>query len=255
MLKLAQGMKKNGHPTGFSLGHAVGDANGWTHWVLWGFGGKQANPDNSIAINSPQTLQALDYARELHETMIDGVASWLDPSNNQAFLAGQIGMTMNGISIWYVAKDQFPAIGPDTANATPPIGPVKRATVFNSFTSAMIFKYSKYPNAAKAYLKFMLDEAMAQEWVTGMRGYIAPALRGYLDFPVWTSDPNITPYRDAILGQRFDGYNGKPGRAAGQAVNEFVISDMFADVCINSMAPKDAVAKAEKRLTDIYKAG
>jgi multiple sugar transport system substrate-binding protein len=164
-------------------------------------------------------------------------------------------MTMNGISIWYVAKDQFPAIGPDTANATPPIGPVKRATVFNSFTSAMIFKYSKYPNAAKAYLKFMLDEAMAQEWVTGMRGYIAPALRGYLDFPVWTSDPNITPYRDAILGQRFDGYNGKPGRAAGQAVNEFVISDMFADVCINSMAPKDAVAKAEKRLTDIYKAG
>jgi multiple sugar transport system substrate-binding protein len=55
MLKLARGLKKGGHPCGFSLGHAVGDANGWTHWILWGFGAKQANPDNSVAINSPET--------------------------------------------------------------------------------------------------------------------------------------------------------------------------------------------------------
>ncbi|MFN2460155.1 MAG: ABC transporter substrate-binding protein [Candidatus Velthaea sp.] len=255
LLKLAHAMKKNGHPTGFALGHAVGDANSWTHWVLWGFGGKQANPDNSVAINSPQTIAALEWAKQLHATMIDGVASWLDPSNNQAFLAGQIGLTMNGISIWYVAKDQFPAIANDVFCATPPMGPVKQHTLFNSFTSAFIFKYSKYPNAAKEYLRFMLDQDMAREWVTGMKGYIAPALKGYLDFPVWTSDANITPFRDAIVGQRFDGYNGKPGRAAAKAVDEFVISDMFADVCINNMAPKDAVRKAEQRLTTIYKAG
>lgn len=253
LLKLAQGMKKNGHPCGFALGHAVGDANSWTHWVLWGFGGKQVNPDNSVAINSPQTIQALEWAKQLHENMIDGVGSWLDPSNNQAFLAGQIGLTMNGISIWYVAKDQFPAIFPDTFNAIPPIGPVKQHTLFNSFTSAFIFKYSKYPNAAKDYLRFMLEEAMAKEWVTGMRGYITPALKAYLDFPIWTSDPNITPFRDAIVGQRFDGYNGKPGRAAAKTVDEFVIPDMFADVCINKLTPKDAVRKAEQRLVTIYK--
>jgi multiple sugar transport system substrate-binding protein len=252
-LKLAQGLKKINHPCGFSLGHAVGDANSWTHWVLWGFGGKQVNPDNSIAINSPETVSALEFARELYATMIPGVSGWLDPSNNQAFLAGQCGLTMNGISIWYVAKDQFPAIYPDTAHAVPPAGPIKQHTIFNNFTSAFVFKYSKFPQAAKAYLAFMLDQAQADPWVTGMRGYVTPALRGYAELPIWTSDPEITPYRDAMAGARFDGFNGRPGRASAQALDEFVIVDMFADVAVNNVAPKDAIRKAEARLMTIYK--
>lgn len=253
LLKLARGMKKNGHPTGFALGHAVGDANSWTHWILWAFGGKQANPDNSIAINSTETVNALEYAKQLYETMIAGVSGWGDPSNNQAFLAGQIGMTMNGISIWYVAKDQFPAIFPDCANAIPPYGPVKTHTVSNNFTSAYVFKYSKYPNAAKDYLRFMLDKPQADPWVTQMRGYVTPALRGYAELPIWTSDPNITPYRDVLAGAKYDGYNGRPGKAAAQALDEYVVVDMFADVCVNNMNPKDAARKAESRLATIYK--
>jgi multiple sugar transport system substrate-binding protein len=253
MLKLSRALKKNGHPIGFALGHAVGDANSWTHWILWAFGGKQANPDNSIAINSAETVHALEYAKQLYETMIPGVAGWLDPNNNQAFLAGQISMTMNGISIWYVAKDSAPAIFADMANAVPPAGPVKTPTVSNNFTSAFVFKYSKYPNAAKDYLRFMLESAQATEWVTGMRGYVTPALKGYAELPIWTSDPNITPYRDALAHAKYDGYNGRPGKAAAQALDEFVVVDMFADVCINNMAPKDAAKKAEQKLATIYK--
>jgi len=255
MLKLARGLKKAGHPCGFSLGHAVGDSNGWTHWVLWGFGGKQANPDNSIAINSPETAHALEYAKQLYETMIEGVSGWLDPDNNQAFLAGKCGLTMNGISIWASTKNdpKMAALYVDTANVVPPYGPSKQHTIFNNFTSAFIFKYSKYPNAAKDYLRFMLDQAQADPWVTGMVGYVTPALKGYADLPVWTSNPNITPYRDAMAGAKFDGFNGKPGKAAAQALDEFVIVDMFADHCVNNMAVKDAIAKAEKRLATIYK--
>jgi multiple sugar transport system substrate-binding protein len=253
MLKLARGLKKGGHPCGFSLGHAIGDANSWTHWVLWGFGGKQANPDNSIAINAPETVHALEYAKQLYETMIEGVAGWLDPSNNQAFLAGKCGLTMNGISIWVSARNDFPAIYPDTLNVVPPYGPSKQHTIFNNFSSAFIFKYSKYPNAAKEYLRFMLDTAQADPWVTGMSGYVTPAFKQYADLPVWTSNPNITPFRDAMAGAKFDGYNGRPGKAAAQALDEFVIVDMFADACVNNMAIKDAISKAEKRLATIYK--
>ncbi|MBV8530885.1 MAG: carbohydrate ABC transporter substrate-binding protein, partial [Candidatus Eremiobacteraeota bacterium] len=253
MLKLARGLKKINHPCGFSLGHAVGDANSWTHWVLWAFGGKQANPDNSIAINSGETSNALEYAKALYETMIEGVSGWGDPSNNQAFLAGQCSLTMNGISIWYVAKEKFPAIYPDTAHAVPSYGRTRQPTIMNNFTSAFIFKYSKYPNAAKDYLRFMMDTAQAGEWVTGMLGYVTPALKAYNDLPIWTSDPQITPYRDCMAGAKFDGFNGRPGKAAAQALDEFVIVDMFADVCVNRMAVKDAMRKAETRLNTIYK--
>jgi len=254
MLKLARGLKKNGHPTGFALGHAVGDANSWTHWILWAFGGKQANPDNSIAINSGETANALEYAKQLYETMIDGVAGWDDSSNNKAFAAGLIGMTMNGISIWYAQKNAADtSLFPDFANATPPMGPVKQHTVSNNFTSAFVFKYSKYPNAAKEYLRFMLDAPQADRWVTEMLGYVTPALKKYSELPIWTSNPNITPYRDALAYAKYDGYNGKPGKAAAQALDEFVVVDMFADVCVNKMTPKDAMRKAEAKLAAIYK--
>ena len=56
-------------------------------------------------IDSPETLKALEYGKELYATFIPGTLSWLDPNNNKAFLDGQISVTNNGISIYYAAKN------------------------------------------------------------------------------------------------------------------------------------------------------
>ena len=36
-LDLCGKLKANGHPAGFALGNAVGDANAWCHWVMWAY--------------------------------------------------------------------------------------------------------------------------------------------------------------------------------------------------------------------------
>ena len=92
------------HTPGLALGNAVGDANSWCHWVVWAHGGKLVDDHNHAAINSKETLVALEYAKELYQTFIPGTLSWLDPNNNKAFLAGEISLTFNGISIYYAAK-------------------------------------------------------------------------------------------------------------------------------------------------------
>ena len=92
-LKLCQALKAKGHPAGFALGNAVGDANGWCHWLVWAHGGKMVDEKDNVVINSPETIAALEYAKQLYETFIPGTLSWLDPSNNKAFLDGQIGLT------------------------------------------------------------------------------------------------------------------------------------------------------------------
>jgi multiple sugar transport system substrate-binding protein len=253
MLQLARAMKKQNHPSGFTLGHAVGDGNGWTHWILWAYGGRMMNPDNSPAINSTQTQASIEYVQQLYETMIDGVASWGDPNNNQAFLAGQLALTMNGISIWYVAKQQYPKIFPVTYNALPPLGPIKQRTNYSTYTHMFVWKYSKYPNAAKEYIRFMLDKPQAGPWTDAMIGYVTLAYQGYSKLPIWTSDPNVTPFRDVMVGQHFDGWAGSPGRGAAQAFDQFVLTDMYADVCVNKMSPQAAMKKAENRLAQIYK--
>ena len=59
-LKLCQGLKKVGKPPGFALGHATGDANGWTHWCLWAHGGKMVDDSNNVVLDSPRPSPPLN---------------------------------------------------------------------------------------------------------------------------------------------------------------------------------------------------
>ena len=82
-LKLCQAMKDKGTPAGFALGKAVGDGNNWAHWLLWSHGGKLVDDRGNVVVNRPETVAALEYARQLYETFIPGTLSWLDPSQQQ----------------------------------------------------------------------------------------------------------------------------------------------------------------------------
>ncbi|MGA2291555.1 ABC transporter substrate-binding protein, partial [Bradyrhizobium sp.] len=77
-LKLCQGLKKNNTPPGFALGHATGDANGWCQWLLWAHGGKVVDAKDQVVLDSPETVAALEYAKQLYQTFIPGVLSWND---------------------------------------------------------------------------------------------------------------------------------------------------------------------------------
>jgi multiple sugar transport system substrate-binding protein len=151
-LKLCQVLKAKGAPCGLALGHATGDANAWCNWLLWGFGGKLTDASSRVAINSRETLAALEYAKALYATFIPGTASWLDPSNNKAFLAGEIGVTLNGISIYYAARTspdpKVRSLAADIGHALYPLGPAKSPTRSGLMFPGFVFRYTRYPNAA-----------------------------------------------------------------------------------------------------------
>jgi multiple sugar transport system substrate-binding protein len=253
-LKLAKALKQKGHPIGFPLGRAVGDGNVWTHWVLWSHGGRAVEPDGkTIGINQKATHDALAYAKELYAEMVPGVGSWLDPNNNRAFLAGEVSVTNNGISIYYAAKRDNPQIAEDMNHSAFPVGPAGRARELHLFTQAFIFQHSQFPNAAKAYFDFMLEGEQANPWVEAMNGYVTPALKAYKNNPVWTKDPKATPFRDGLDRAVHNGYAGPPGQQAAAALSEFIVLDMFGDACVNNMSPQDAARRAEGRLRRIYR--
>ena len=60
----------------------------------------------------------------------------------------------------------------------------------------MIFRYSKSPNAAKEYVRFMMEREQYEPWQKAALGYFSQPLRAYEKNPVWTADPKHTPYRD-----------------------------------------------------------
>ena len=100
-LDLCQKLKKTGHPCGMSLGHALGDANGYREWLLWSHDAFVVDENGKVALDPKETIDALKYATELQKTMIPGTLSWNDVGNNKAYAAGDIGLTFNGVSIYY----------------------------------------------------------------------------------------------------------------------------------------------------------
>jgi len=255
-LKLYKALKEKGTPGGMALGNATGDSV-WTNWLVWAFGGKLVDTSNKVVIDSPETLKALEYAKELYANFIPGTLSWLDPNNNKAFLDGQIAVTNNGISIYYAAKNsQDPKVkemAADINHAVFPIGPVGVATESHLFFNQMVMKYTKYPQAAKEFLRFMMEQEQFDPWLQGAGGYVAQPLRAYEKSVIWSSDPKNTPYRDSVKNLRPAGYAGKLGYASAGAAADFIIPNMVAEAASGSKTPKEAAERAQKRAERYYK--
>src|SRR6185503_6351880 len=156
-LDLMKGLKAKNTPGGFALGRASGDGNAWVHWCLWAFGGNVVDAKDKVIINSPETVKALEYAQALYATFIPGTASWNDSFNNKAFLSGELSLTNNGVSIYAAAKAEagkdptMQAIADDMNHALWPVGPAGKPTEFHIAYPMMIMRYSKFPQAAKAF--------------------------------------------------------------------------------------------------------
>ena len=255
-LDMMKALKQKGTPGGFALGHATGD-QAWTHWVVWAHGGKLVNEKNQVVINSPETIKALEYAKELYPTFVPGTLSWLDPSNNKAFLDNQISVTANGISIYYAAKNspdpKLQELAKDIQHANFPVGSTGAPTEFNLFFNQMIFKHSKYPKAAKEYLRFMMEAEQYNPWLQSAIGYIGHPLKAYEANPIWTADPKHTPYRDAMKVMRPDGYAGEMGYASAACMADFIIVDMVAEAASGAQTPQAAAERAQKRAERYYK--
>ena len=256
-LRLCKALKEKGTPPGFALGNAVGDGNSWTHWLVWAFGGKLVDEKSRVVIASPETIRALEYARELYQTFVPGTLSWLDPHNNKAFLDGQISITNNGISVYYAAKssndDKVKALAPDIQHANYPIGPVGRPTELHLLTQAMVFRYSKYPQAAKEYLRFMWEREQYEPWQQAAIGYVTQPLKAYESSPVWTADPRHTPYRDVVKNMTQHGHAGPLGYASAGAMADFIIVNMVAEAASGARSPKEAAERAQRRAERYYK--
>ncbi|NCW51810.1 MAG: carbohydrate ABC transporter substrate-binding protein, partial [Betaproteobacteria bacterium] len=256
-LQLMKALKEKGTPGGFALGNATGDGNAWTHWVVWAHGGAMVDKNNKVIINSPETIKALEYARELYATFVPGTLSWLDPNNNKAFLDGQISLTANGISVYYAAKNsQDPKVKDlvsDIQHANLPVGPAGVPTEFNLFFNQMIFKYSKYPKAAKEFIRFMMEEEQYNPWMNASIGYVCHPLKAYEKHPIWTVDPKHTPYKNAMAVMRPAGYPGRLGYASASTLADFIMVNMVAEAASGQRTPQEAAARAQQRAERYYK--
>ncbi|WP_316196014.1 MULTISPECIES: ABC transporter substrate-binding protein [unclassified Bradyrhizobium] len=250
---LIKGMNKNGTPAGMALGHASGDANGWLHWALWAHGGNLIDKNNKVVINSPETAKALEYVKGLYDNFVPGTASWNDSSNNKAFVAGQLYLTVNGISIYVAAKKDNPQVAEDMNHAHLPAGLDGKTRELHLGFPILVYNFTKYPQTCKAFTAFLLEPAQFNPWIEAAQGYLSHFLKAYDANPIWTADPKNTPYRDVAATAVTPAGVGKMGEGPAAAIADFVVVDMFANYCTGREDVKTAMTTAERSAKRIFR--
>lgn len=193
-LELGRILKAKDRPFGMPFtDQASGDGNAVGRIVLWAFGGKEFEPDGTLALESDETLAALEFAIRLHNEAGDpGETAWDDGANNASFLAGRISMTLNVNTIYLPATRNNPEVAEGMNHALPPAGPGGR------------FGYGQLPwwgllnhtqgadrEAARDFMRQFFSMKNLGKFYRAGQGYILPLLPNYENEDIWPEDPKL----------------------------------------------------------------
>ena len=125
-------------------------------------------------IDSEGTHKALAFMKEFWEAACDpGGFAWDDTSNNRAFLGQTIGATLNGASIYFVAKNtpaDYP--GGREARPFPQSGGPGRPFPLRRPRTLSIMEYSPNKEAAAEYIRWSAQDDNLSEFITVNQGYV-----------------------------------------------------------------------------------
>jgi multiple sugar transport system substrate-binding protein len=178
--------------------------NYWSE-LVWQNGGDIISTDHKTSlVGSDQAAGGIQYLQDLiwkDKVMPDAA---ITDALGDAFEQGQAAMEANGS--WLVATHQ--AAGLDFAIAPLPKGPAGRATSINP-TGAVVYKGSKSPDAAWAFVKYLASPA-AQTKLMELKASL-PANKAVLTGPFATSFDGAKVLADAIayahVKPSFKGFN------------------------------------------------
>jgi multiple sugar transport system substrate-binding protein len=245
-------LKDAGRPLGQAFGHSFGDPPGWCYSMMWGYGGQELDANGKVAINSPATIAAVtDMVQAFGDCYDDTGLAWDDGSNNRAFLAETISSTLNGSSIWFVARNDnipfFEDIGLDPV----PAGP-KGRYLLPGLTQYVIPSYSKNVDAAKALLKWLMRPDVYTPRFLFNQSYIGGVSARHDASLPWNNFPStVQVFKDIGNYARVVGWPGPPSQKAGLVWSKYIVVDMFARA-IQGESPAAAVAWAESELKAVY---
>ncbi len=254
-LRLCQAMRRINKPAGFALGNAVGDGNAFANWLVWSFGGRLTDENGRVAINSAETRRALTYLRELYPTFVQGTLAWGDPSNNRAYAAQEVFLTQNGVSLYYALRnDRATQAIADDSDHVPMIQGRAASTPQSALAlCAMVMRHTRFPNAAKQLVRFLMEREQYDRWLTGCLGYWAHPLRAYSQSAVWSSDPKIAIFRDSMDMRFWNGFAAPPSQPTGAVTAEYVMVQMCASVAAGQATPEAAAREAERRARRFFR--
>ncbi|MCC6457779.1 MAG: extracellular solute-binding protein [Caldilineaceae bacterium] len=233
-------LKEAGHPYGWTLSEqSPADGVACCLALLWSFGGKEWNEDGTLALDSQETLDALNFAITLYNDTCDPAStSYQEASNNQAFLAGQISMAYNVNTIYLPARENAPDVAAAMNHVGPPEGPGGRYG-YTGVAEMLLMSHTQGADldAAKKFMLDFFDVNHYSEFLKLGEGYLIPANKAFDDKDVWPEDPKLAAVRTVGATGLTNGYAlSSPTPVAAAVQTQVIIPKLFSVACTDGNA-------------------
>jgi multiple sugar transport system substrate-binding protein len=240
-----------------------GDGRGFIESVIQNWGGHYTDEGmTQITFNSPETTAAVAWLAEIYTAdtyapmLPPGILSWTDSSNNEAFLADNIGYTHNAASIYAKAKADGNPIFEDTLALETPMGPLGQKLEGGGGGQFNIPKGAKNIDAAKQLSLHMLTPEIFLPISLISAGLFLPAYPKINELPdvqaAYEADPNLARMAAAVQGNHpGSSWPALPHPFFDAIQAQAIIEEMMAQVVNNGVAVEEAISQATDRMQQI----
>ena len=236
------------------------DSNMAGRALLWSFGASIQDENENVVLNSPETIQAVEYMASLFEgAMTDEVFAWEPASNNEGLIAGQLSYILNSISAYRTSQEANPEVAADTFFSAALEGPADRIVATHVMYNWIIPNHAQNVDAAKEFLLHYTLNYEAACWHSQLYDFpawdsLVPELGDWVADDPFGSQPadKLAVLSDAINWSTNVGHPGPANPATGQIFGESIIPVMFAEAARGEKTPEQAVADAETKINAIY---
>jgi multiple sugar transport system substrate-binding protein len=244
-----------------------GDGYGFVIQVIQAFGGHYTDETGLIVqFNSPETVAAYEWIKETYDRsgkyaaiLPPGIESWTDISNNEAWLAGSIGYTLNAYSVYAASRrDGVPFFKDIKLLRAPTMN--NGDSMDGGFVGGWLTIFKGAPNAALAK-KLALDLLAPKNFIpmsTAAGGLFMPAYEKLWTPELLAADPNFAIIKEQVsVAKPFIGpsWPAQPSAAIDAIRAQGVIEQAAANVISGRMSPADAVADGHQKIVDIFEEG
>ena len=227
-------------------------------------GGDIFSPDLEVAIDSKESLNALEFYKSMRELCPPGATGYSWGESLTAFVSGATATGLYTGRVLANVVAQNPGIQNSLAAATyPSIGAGVPSWTFNDFPSIFIPKAAKDMAATKKFAAHLFAPEGYIKVLHAAPGHVLPVLKTIADDPRYLDNPIIAKYPKEVklmaensaagFNLGFESPKHKPNLKAGDVVNSGVIAELVQRVCLNNEDPKKVLGETALKIEKIAK--
>jgi ABC-type glycerol-3-phosphate transport system substrate-binding protein len=228
--------------------------------LMWSYGGAMQDANEEVTINSPETIAAVQFMKELFEgAMTEEVFAWNPASNNQGMVGGKLSYIVNSISAYRTTQKVNPTQANDTFFVQALEGPADALAAQHVMYNWIVPKHSESVDAAKEFLLHYTENYARATWESELYDFPAfpkrvPKLNDWLDDDPFGSEPRdkLSVLKSALDWSTNVGRQGNANTAVGEVFGTFIVPNMYARAARGRQTPEESVARAESEIVPIF---